>query len=787
MNFGLTNLTAGEVSPTFLGRPDVGRYANGCQRLENFLLTTTGMWSFRPAFELMGFPKPGGMKVKLWPFQFSDQQDYMLEIGHEYVRIWHSLGQVMVTGTPVEIATAFPVSELGILAFTQSADFLFVVNELRGVFTIKRKSHTEWSISSFALKDGPYGLENTDDTRVLKFTGDPAPGVDIVAEGFPPGEEPWAAGDEGRLVRVKNSSGWSWIILDTIVSPTEAHGQIQGSGDLPGIPAGAPQVAWRMGLYSPRLGYPATVTLHEQRLVLGGPQEIPDRIDGSAVAAFDNFAPGINGGDAYGYALGSKNVNRVVEFGVGNDLIAFTGGSEHRIAGDSTGAAITPTQIFQKPIAPDGVKRGIPPIEVGTAVVFVDKLGLNLRALSFNLGLQSYSPDNLTLLADHMAWLDENSPGFQALCWQGNPIGTIWTIRGNGQLAGCLFDIKEQVLGWHRHPMGELRTEEGGDPVGDSPVVESLATMKGPTHDELWAVVVRDKGDGTELRTIERMGRPGMWDAPTETRRHLDSGLSLRNAPTASVTLAARSGSNVLATLSDVEGGFVFQAGDVGRFLKRRFLKGTTRRGRPMWRQAVARITEYVSPTQVRVDILVPFPAKLKAFSGTWGLTVTTITGLDHLNGFMVTTVSDGRVCEPQLCEGGAIALDVPGWEVHAGLRYEGWMVSLPIDPGPSPVVGQMRPTRVDTISVRLLNSIGGKFAAMPETEDEKLRFDPFKPYLQRDAAPQAPPPAFSGDVKMVAAGAWTKRAEIVIVQDQPLPFNVQLVVAHTYAPFVQP
>lgn len=787
MNFGITNLTAGEVSPTFLGRPDVGRYANACQRLENFMLTATGMWSYRPGFELMGFPAVPGQRVRLWPFQFSDQQAYMLEIGNLYIRFWHSSGQVVAGGppAPVEVETAFPMNELELLGFAQSADFLFIVNELRGVFALKRRSHTDWSISSFKLKDGPYGIENADSGRTLAITGTVEPLANVVAVGFPPGEEPFGAGDEGRLIRIKDGTVWRWVIVTAVSDSTHVEVSVQ-NGPFTVLTAGTPTIEWRLGLYSTRLGFPATATLHEQRLVLGGPPLIPDRVDGSAVAAFENFAPGVDGGDAYGYALGTKNVNRVNGFAVANDLIAFTGGSENRISGDSTGAAITPTQIWQKPISPDGAKR-VPAVEIGNSVVFIDKLGQRLMALSYNIGLQSYAPDNLNLLADHMPWQDENSPGFQALCWQATPIGTIWTIRGNGQLAGCLFDVKEQVLGWHRHPMGELLTEEGEPPVGDSPIVISCATMKGPTHDELWVAVQRDCGDGTVLSTIERMKRPGLWDAPSETLLHLDCGLSHRFAPTADVTLAAREGTNVLATLSNVTGGFAFQAGDVGRFLKRRYLAGYDRRGRPMWRQGVARITSYVSPTQVRVEVLVRFPAKLKAAAGVWGLTVTEITGLDHLNGFLVTAVSDGRVCEAKLVEGGTLPLDVPGWEVHAGLPYEGWMVSMPIDPGPSPVVGQTRLARVDRISARLLNSIGGEFGAMPEREEEPLRLDPVKPYKQRDAAPQAPPPAFSGDVELRPAGSWTKRAEIVIAQRQPLPFNVQLVIAHTYAPFVQP
>lgn len=782
-----TNLTSGEVSPTMEGRSDTARYPNACVRLENFLLTTTGMYSARPGMGLMGLPKSAGTRAKLRNFQFSDQQGNILELGELYARVWNTLGQVLQApaGPPVEVSTPFPAAELDLLGYTQSADFLFVVHENRGIFTIKRLSLTNWQFASFPLSDGPYGAENADQAQTLAFSA-LGGSCTVTAAGVTAdsgGGAPFLAGDENRLIRVRDGSSggnpvWRWLIVTAVIDSQHATATWQ-NGPATSFAANAAQWDWRLGIYSDRLGWPKAAMIHEQRLVLAGPASLPDRIDGSQIAGFNVFAPTdplVDDG-AYAYALGSQNVNRVLGLAVSNDLVVMTAGSEHHVAGDSVGSAITPSAIWQKPISPDGAKAGIAPVQAYNATVFIDKYGLNMRAITYDFRFQNYAPDNLTEIADHMAWLDPDSPGFQALLWQANPFGNLWTIRGNGELAGAIYQPVQNVLGFHRHPMGSA--------FGEIPVVESIEILKGPTYDELWAVVRRDL-PGRTLRTIERMGRPGLWDTAYTRQCRLDSSLSLRNTPTADLVLAAVSGNAVNASLANVTGGFAFAAGDVGRFVKQRYLAGYTLRGRPIWQTALAQITAYTSPTQVVLTILVPFPATTAA-AGAWGLTVAAVTGLDHLEGLTVTAVSDGNVCRPQVVQGGRITLDVPGWEVSAGLRFTSIMVTLPIDPGPSPVIGQGRQARIETITARMLNSIGGEFCSVPETDAELPRWDQLCAYNQAQAAPSAAPVPFTGDRKIWTAGEWTRKPQFAIRQADPLPLNVQLALPHVYAPFIQP
>lgn len=111
-----TNFTAGELSPRLLGRVDIQKYANGCRELENFVVQPHGPIVRRPGFryiadtkdmDIAGLPEdehvPWG-SPKLFRFQFSTQQAYMLEAGGGYFRFYKNKGQIVVASTTASVS-----------------------------------------------------------------------------------------------------------------------------------------------------------------------------------------------------------------------------------------------------------------------------------------------------------------------------------------------------------------------------------------------------------------------------------------------------------------------------------------------------------------------------------------------------------------------------------------------------------------------------------------------------------------------------------------------------------
>ncbi len=77
------NFTAGELSPRVRGRTDITRYKNGTQVLENFLPMRQGGIVRRPGFRFVSEVKDSTKLTRLIPFEFNDEQTYVLEFGEK--------------------------------------------------------------------------------------------------------------------------------------------------------------------------------------------------------------------------------------------------------------------------------------------------------------------------------------------------------------------------------------------------------------------------------------------------------------------------------------------------------------------------------------------------------------------------------------------------------------------------------------------------------------------------------------------------------------------------------
>jgi len=94
----VTNFQAGEFSPRLEGRIDLQKYSSGCQKLENMLVFPQGGITRRPGTKYLGTAKIDslqefqGNSIRLIPFEYSDEQAYVLELGHQYMRFYTSDG-----------------------------------------------------------------------------------------------------------------------------------------------------------------------------------------------------------------------------------------------------------------------------------------------------------------------------------------------------------------------------------------------------------------------------------------------------------------------------------------------------------------------------------------------------------------------------------------------------------------------------------------------------------------------------------------------------------------------
>jgi hypothetical protein len=92
-----TNFTAGQIDEILDGRVDLAKYNNGVRVLRNTLPFQQGGAKGRPGTRFVAEAKYRDSRVCLIPFSFSVHQNYVLEFGHKYIRIFTGDGQLVST------------------------------------------------------------------------------------------------------------------------------------------------------------------------------------------------------------------------------------------------------------------------------------------------------------------------------------------------------------------------------------------------------------------------------------------------------------------------------------------------------------------------------------------------------------------------------------------------------------------------------------------------------------------------------------------------------------------
>lgn len=214
----LPNFANGEVSPLIFSRVDIERYRSSLKRLRNFIVHPVGGASNRPGTILVASCKYSTLSSTVQEFVFNQNQRYVLEFGHKYIRFYTDQAQIQATATdyalwnsgtayvagdfvtlagPVlyyalldstnktpasfpsywsqqtiyEVATPYDHKDVDDLRFESSADTIFITHPDYQTRTLARIGNTDWELKKYTPDDGPFQPENIDETISMNATG----------------------------------------------------------------------------------------------------------------------------------------------------------------------------------------------------------------------------------------------------------------------------------------------------------------------------------------------------------------------------------------------------------------------------------------------------------------------------------------------------------------------------------------------------------------------------------------------------------------------------------------
>lgn len=156
------NFGGGELSPNTYARVDIGKFGQGAKTLRNFFVRAEGGVSNRPGFEYVKEVKDSTETVRLIPFEFNDEQSYVLVFGDQHMRVVTNAGTVLEASQNITGATQANPVELTVTGHSYSTGDEVFISSVGGMTELNSRFFTITSTgaNTFTL-DGEDGTAHT--------------------------------------------------------------------------------------------------------------------------------------------------------------------------------------------------------------------------------------------------------------------------------------------------------------------------------------------------------------------------------------------------------------------------------------------------------------------------------------------------------------------------------------------------------------------------------------------------------------------------------------------------
>ena len=664
-----------------------------------------------------------------------------------------------VSNKVFEITTPYTTAQLFDIKFAQSADVMYITHPSHEVAKLSRTGHTTWSLDEVSFTKGPFQDPNITTTTLTPSNASTG-SRNITASAITGinGGVGWLATDVGRQIHFNGGYG----VITARTSATVAVATITTAF------TNANAIAdWYLGAFSDTTGHPSCVTFFEQRLVFAGTTNQPQTVFFSKSGDYENMDANLTGtisdDDSIVYTIASNQVNAIRFMTATRTLIIGTAGGEFTVSGGGTDSAVTPTNILIKKQSNHGAAN-VDAIAVGNATLFLQRAKRKIRELAYNFDVDGYLAPDMTILAEHIT-----EGGLTQIAYQQEPNQIIYAVRGDGELVGLTYQREQQVTAWHRHIFGGI--------FGTATItVTDYANIKNGTR------IVLKKSDGTTTTfTSATSATSGFFHNATSNNQ---TATNLKTLIDADSNFTATVSSNVVTIKEVVSTGLDYltiSSFDIARL-------AATSEGKSIC-ESVAVIPTDDTEYQVYVIIKRTVNGSSRryveylnnvdftetdnttfnyldsalAYSGT---AVTTLSGLDHLEGQTVHILADGATHPTKVVSSGSISLDRSSTNVKVGLGYNSILQTMRLDAGSQNGTSQGKTKRIYEITVRLYESVGVEVG--PNLSDmERIPFRTSSDVMDQGI------PTFTGDKAVEFRGNYDTDGFIFVRQTQPLPLTV--------------
>ncbi|MET0657601.1 MAG: hypothetical protein ABW110_05520 [Steroidobacteraceae bacterium] len=521
------SFAGGELCEELYGRLDLPKNQTGLKRCSNFAITPQGALEKRSGTKYMRAAKNATAYLDV--FIRSDGQGFLLEFGHQYVRIHNAVTLVQ------ELVTPYASQHVIELSTAQFVDDMTLCHKTYAPRVLHRNSDVSWSLNTItfnATLAPPTGITasafeaaglDPSDPRILytyAVTTTDENGAESAIGGID---------DALNILRVAGSNNTiDWLAVTGAFRYNVYCAR--GTGGTFGFIGAAnglqfiddninPDVTTRppdpIVQFNSVSNYPGVCTFHDQRALFANTETDPQSFWASGLSSFSYFKAAIppQQDQAFTYEISSKRASPILHMLALRDVLFFTDGGVHRVF-TATGEPFAPDTVSAIQVCATGSAAGARPQEAGNSVLYPAARGGHLTALKYDSVGEGYTGDDISLLAPHLI----DGYTFTQTAFQRAPYPVWYGRRSDGKVMALTYVAEQEVYAWWQLDF-------------DGAYVTSIAVVPEGSNDSLY-IVARRVIDGDTVHYIERVQPRFLATDAQQAAYFVDCGVTYVGDPT---------------------------------------------------------------------------------------------------------------------------------------------------------------------------------------------------------------------------------------------------------------
>ena len=396
-----TSFSGGQITPKMYGQVETDLYKKSLKQASNIQLTPQGECYRRYGSLFLQSVKDPTKTTRLIPFKYGLNEDYQIEFGDQYIRIYNNVGGVPVY-TGLEFVSPFQESEIPYIYYAQTKNLLYLLSPATGFKILVRVTGLSWIFKDYVPYPEPTSELKTKEVNALTLSAVSGTAVIVTAtnpifnnsavgrqieeenEGglgiitvytsttqvtmsvikpfsavnvsewlfkkSPGGTISFTSKKEGSAVNMTASlNAFSYAAVGDYV---EAHGGVVLISDIAsptsasgiiliGLDDTAATDAWILGVSDWKYSYPRIFALFQARLWPASSVDYPNRLWGTRTGQLENYALGSNDADAISEDLETGLLNQIEWLGAVQQLLVGTQEAEVAIYGGDNGITVS--------------------------------------------------------------------------------------------------------------------------------------------------------------------------------------------------------------------------------------------------------------------------------------------------------------------------------------------------------------------------------------------------------------------------------------------------------------